>query len=259
MSNTTLPTTFKTICIDGDVIAYRYAAALEKPVNWEGDLWTLHSNANEVIKEIEDSLDFYADKFKADNVIVALTDSVNFRKELNPLYKSNRKSRKPITLKVVREYLTANWDAVMLPRIEGDDVMGIVASEFSNPEEVLLISVDKDFNSVPSYFYSMGKDTLVHITPRLADYYHMLQTLTGDTSDGYAGCPGCGPKTAEKLLGLPREINVNEVWPIVVQAYEKQGQSMEQALLMARMAYILRGKDYNKETNKVKLWTPNSL
>ena len=251
-----LPTTFKTICIDGDVIAYRFAAALEKPVNWEGDLWTLHSNYSEVITEVEESLEFYKNKFKADKVIVALTDSNNFRKELNPTYKSNRKGRKPITLKPVREYLTQHWKAITMPRIEGDDVMGIVASETSYPDDMVLISVDKDFNSVPAYFYNMGKDTLVHITPKLADYYHMTQTLTGDTTDGYSGCPSYGPKTAEKLLGEPREINIREVWPLVVQAFEKQGQSVEQALLMARMAYILRSKDYDKATNKVKLWSP---
>ena len=31
-------------------------------------------------------------------------------------------------------------------------------------------------------------------------YFHMMQTLTGDTADGYPGCPSVGKVTAEKIL-----------------------------------------------------------
>mgnify|MGYP003316371416 CR=1 FL=1 len=33
-----------------------------------------------------------------------------------------------------------------------------------------------------------------------ADYWHMHQTLTGDVSDNYKGCPTVGAKTASKIL-----------------------------------------------------------
>ena len=33
----------------------------------------------------------------------------------------------------------------------------------------------------------------------------MMQTLTGDSTDGYSGCPGIGVKTAQKDIRRPRK------------------------------------------------------
>jgi DNA polymerase-1 len=75
----------------------------------------------------------------------------------------------------------------------------------------------------------------------------------GDSTDGFGGLKGCGPRTAEKLL----EKN-GATWSTVVDAYKAKGQTAEDALLTARLARILRHGDYNKETNEVKLWQPES-
>jgi DNA polymerase-1 len=45
-------------------------------------------------------------------------------------------------------------------------------------------------------------------------------------------------------------------WQTVVNTYEKAGMTEEDALLNARMAFILRDGYYNKETKEIKLWTP---
>jgi hypothetical protein len=39
-----------TLLLDGDLIAYRIAAALETPVNWGDGLWTLHCYEDECNK-----------------------------------------------------------------------------------------------------------------------------------------------------------------------------------------------------------------
>jgi DNA polymerase-1 len=73
----------------------------------------------------------------------------------------------------------------------------------------------------------------------------------GDATDGYGGCPGIGPKTAEKLLDKH-----GAVWKTVVDAYLKAGLTEEDAIMNARMARILRAEDWDFENNEVKLWTP---
>jgi hypothetical protein len=40
------------------------------------------------------------------------------------------------------------------------------------------------------------------ITEAQADRFHMIQTLTGDVTDGYPGCPGIGPVKAEQILNV---------------------------------------------------------
>ena len=42
--------TRNTLLLDGDLIAYRIAAALETPINWGNGLWTLHCYEDECNK-----------------------------------------------------------------------------------------------------------------------------------------------------------------------------------------------------------------
>ena len=95
----------------------------------------------------------------------------------------------------------------------------------------------------------------------------MMQTLTGDTTDGYTGCPGIGPKTAEKILQAALAEGTTEAnpaqlreiyWQHVVKAYAKAGLSEEEALTQARVARICRNSDYDFKTKQVILWSPNN-
>ena len=46
-------------------------------------------------------------------------------------------------------------------------------------------------------------------------------------------------------------------WDTVVGAFEKAGQTEEDALVNARLAYILQHKDYDNDTKKINLWKPS--
>jgi len=46
-------------------------------------------------------------------------------------------------------------------------------------------------------------------------------------------------------------------WSTVVDAYESKGQTEEEALLNARLSYILRNpNEYNEKEGEIKLWNP---
>jgi DNA polymerase-1 len=81
----------------------------------------------------------------------------------------------------------------------------------------------------------------------------MIQTLTGDTVDGYSGVPKVGAVTANKMLA-DKDMPVKDMWEIVVKAYEKAGMNEQDALQQARVARILRHGEYDKKTGEVKLW-----
>ena len=82
----------------------------------------------------------------------------------------------------------------------------------------------------------------------------MLQTLTGDPTDGYPGCKGVGPVGATKALQGHPEGH----WGAIVALYEKQGLTEADALLNARMAYMLRAHNYDFNTKEITHWTPPS-
>ena len=46
-------------------------------------------------------------------------------------------------------------------------------------------------------------------------------------------------------------------WQTVVEAYESKNQTEEDALMNARLSYILRKKEeYNKKEGEIRLWMP---
>jgi DNA polymerase-1 len=170
----------------------------------------------------------------------------------------NRKAiRKPLVLKPLREYLIESYGAKLKPMLEGDDVMGILATHPTLvPGKKIIVSVDKDMKTIPGLFYRNleGKGEMLNISPAEACYWHMYQTLVGDTSDGYKGCPGVGPKAAEKIL--TNKHGIVNMWTSVVAAFKSKGFNEAAALVQARVARILHHTDYNFETKQPILWNP---
>ncbi len=249
----------RTILIDGDVIAYTAATVVEKEYDWGDDVWTLHSDFNEARKVAEDSIASIVNKLKSDHTVLVFSDDVNFRKSFYPDYKGNRKAtRKPIALKELKAWLGEQYDTWVRPGLEGDDVLGILSTHPKlYPGEKIIVSIDKDFKTIPGYFFNPQKDTQPQfISNKDADHWHLMQTLMGDATDGYPGCPGVGPKTAEKILADPAVDLTITAWDAVVKAYEKKGLTEEDALTQARCARILRYGDYDFKRKEPILWHP---
>jgi len=244
----------KVLLIDGDILLYKIAMNNEVETHWGDGLWTLHSDANICKADVDLVIDDLGASLEADDYVVALTDSKNFRKDVLPTYKNNRKDkRKPLALKELREYVIKKHRGIVWDNLEADDVMGIMATE-PTEEERIVVTIDKDLKTVPCNLSSDGLN-VERIPERLADYWFMIQTLTGDKVDGYDGVEGIGIKTAEKLIKKYTNVPLLDLWKIVKKIYVDKGYTEAEALQQARVARILRHGEYNKKTGKVKLWT----
>lgn len=238
--------------VDADIVAYQAAASCEQAYDWGDGIWTLHSFEEDSIRNFETILAKIKEKTEASKFVLAFSDSVNWRKSILPTYKGNRKdTRKPMLLGFLRLYAAEKYDVRLIPGLEGDDVIGLNATGTKHTSYVIC-SIDKDLKTIPGEHYNFGTELGFIVSEEEADYWHMFQTLTGDQTDGYAGCPGVGEVTATKILDGP-----GDAWEKVVKAYEKKGLSEEEALTQARVARILRFQDYDFDNNQVKLWTPN--
>lgn len=244
----------KVLLIDGDILLYKIAMNNEVETHWGDGLWTLHSDANICKADVDLVIEDLGSSLEADDYVVALTDSKNFRKDVLPTYKNNRKDkRKPLALKELREYVIKKHRGIVWDNLEADDVMGIMATE-PTEEERIVVTIDKDLKTVPCNLSSDGLN-VERIPERLADYWFMIQTLTGDKVDGYDGVEGIGIKTAEKLIKKYTNVPLLDLWKIVKKIYVDKGYTEAEALQQARVARILRHGDYNKKTGEVKLWT----
>lgn len=275
----------RVLLIDGDFIAYKTAAVIERPIHWGDGLWTLHAWANEGIESMDAEIARLSDNLRADKIVIALTDQgKNWRTDVYPLYKSNRKNtRKPVCLNPMREHLLAEYECFLRPGLEGDDVIGVLATHPTLiPGEKIIVSADKDFFTIPGKFVrTAGPDAgkLVTITEAEADRFHMIQSLAGDPTDGYPGCPGIGMDRAApiidgKLKAVPYEHTftrgprkgqveirfedqeADTVWEAIVSRYAAAGFGEEYALAQAQVARILRASDYNFTTKEPILWKP---
>lgn len=251
----------RTILVDADSIVFSAGVSNQTAIQWDEDLWTYHGDFGRARAQLDDKILELQEKLKADRVVLALSDyNEPWRKKVLTTYKSNRKDTpKPILFRPLREYCHEKYHTIQRHGLEGDDVLGILQTVSRPPEPIagerIICSIDKDMATVPGLHFDWDKDEEVReVSPEEADRMHMMQTLTGDATDGYAGCPGIGPVRAERILqGLS---TVEEMWEAVVDAYGRAGLSEEEALAQARVARICRASDYDFKRKKVILWSP---
>ena len=122
----------------------------------------------------------------------------------------------------------------MKPGLEADDSMGIYATKFPGN---IIASPDKDMRQIPGTLYNF--DETFTITPEGGAAWHLIQSISGDQTDGYGGVPGIGIKRAESL-------------------FKEKGYTQVTALANARLARILTVDDYDFDKKEPKLWTPTS-
>jgi 5'-3' exonuclease len=249
-----------TLLIDGDLVLFKGTVAVEREICWDGENWTLHSNAEEAWVAVEDQLHKLFKRFKTEEHVIAFTSSPTFRHALSPSYKGNRVGqRKPVAYAATKERLgRKGYTIASEPALEADDVLGILATR--NPDDTIICSTDKDMRTVPCMLWDDKE--LTKITEAEADYKHLYQTLVGDASDGYPGCPGIGPVKAAKLLDATAWTSdcgltwPQAMWMQVAAAFEKAKLTEEDALLQARLARILRVEDWDAEKREPILWQP---
>jgi DNA polymerase-1 len=252
------------LVVDGDIYVYRIAAACQKTLVFGDEVHT-SVNREEMTDQIKTEFRRIEEDYYGTVCAVAFScpSSEGFRKKLYPQYKENRKgTQKPVGFGYLKEFVSANYNVLEVDELEADDILAICAT--TPDKEYHVVSTDKDFLTVPGWAV-IESMTMPQTNPHWAghcetwhrkqseeeaQYYHFFQTLTGDPTDNYPGCPGVGKVTAKKLL------DEDCSWKTVVEAYEQRGLTEEDALTNARCAYLLQYQNYDFKKKKVKLWQP---
>lgn len=246
-----------TLLLDADIIAFKIASVSQKTVQFDPeDEPCVHADDwEDVVPRIHSAIDALKEYLRTDDVIVCLScpTAENFRLDVLPSYKGKRDySKRPVHLGPIKDYMEANWPSYRRPRLEADDIMGILSTSKGG----IIVSEDKDMQTIPGLLFNPAKDTKARrITVSEADRFHLYQTLVGDTVDCYSGCPGIGPVKAEWWLSSPE---LGASWEAVEAAYWSKGLTEEDALIQARVARILRASDFNFNEKRPLLWTPDS-
>lgn len=259
--------TQRTLLVDADIFAFAAASATEGVFLFDGPGRppAVAKNLDAAFEKARRDIDTIANKLKATKVIVCLTDDVredgtldNFRCDFYPAYKHKRTTvRRPSTLREVKDFYEKHYETYRRPRLEADDCMGILSTHRTLvPGERVIVSGDKDMQTIPGLLFNPAKDKAVRrISEEAANRYFMQQAITGDTTDGYPGCRGLGAKS--KAVALLGEVSsLEDMWAVVVDAFESKGFTAEDALVQARCARILRASDWDFAARRPRLWVP---
>lgn len=210
--------------VDADILVYRFGFASE------GD------PAEFALARLSEFLDNLSLSGGIDEVWGYLTGHGNFRHEIavTAPYKGNRVAPKPYHFQLLREYMENKWGFEVIEGMEADDAIGIEAYR-NEPDETLIVSIDKDLNMIRGHHYNFVKEERYYVTEEEAIRNFYLQILTGDKVDNIIGLAGIGPVKSKKLL-----IDCNtelEMYEAVLKAYDGDE---ARVLENARLLWILR-------------------
>lgn len=257
-----------TILGDADIFAFKYAAKTEDKYYFDGDDAppAIDADFDAAIAGVEEYIGELQEKLKASEVIICLSDpNANFRKGIYEPYKAKRDhSTRPVFLQDVKDWFKTKYKTYQRDTLEADDCMGILATHPTLVKgDKVIVSEDKDMQTIPGLLYNPRKDTKIRKISRLeADRFHLWQAVVGDTCDGYPGAKGVGKKSPH-ALGVLASKTVAEMWTHVLAAHAKtlkttvdDPQVEASALVQARLARILRATDWDFESKRPRLWMP---
>lgn len=158
---------------------------------------------------------------KPDYIAVAFdVHAPTFRHKIYEPYKANRDAMPEdlrISVPYIRDIIAAyNIPIVEMEGYEADDIVGALSHKFASDDlTVYMMTPDKDYAQLVTenaYLYKPKKggddpqvwgveDVCLNFNIENCSQVIDILGLMGDASDNIPGCPGVGPKTAQKLIG----------------------------------------------------------
>ncbi len=182
-----------------------------------------------------------------------------FRHEEYPAYKAQRPPM-PEEIGLSIPYIEKILDGFRIPAIsvegfEADDTIGTLAHQAEKEEfEVYMMTPDKDYAQLVTEHIVMykprrsGKPQEIWGVKEVQENFGIEQPmqvidilgLMGDASDNIPGCPGVGPKTAQKLIADYGSIEglYEHLGELKGKLKERVGENKEQVLLSKHLATI---------------------
>ena len=244
------------LAVDADTYIFRAAWAASTPMDGpDGEVRICDADVAKA--ELEAMIRGLLRAAKKKSPIFCLTGRSVFRYKVAGNYKQKRKTKAKIQgytdlRKAVETDGIIGFPSFFFDELEADDLVGLLGNGAFGSEPLMMASGDKDFKCVPGIHFDCRSGKRSRRSRDEAETAHRHQTLTGDTSDGYPGCPGVGPVKATEIL------TESDSWDAVIKAFKRKGYTYEDFLTQARLSRILWSRhDFPLRTREVRLFKPN--
>ncbi|WP_119343834.1 DNA polymerase I [Facilibium subflavum] len=255
------------VLVDGSSYLFRAFHALPQLTNSQGEPTGAMFGVINMLRKLPS-------QFNTDYVAVVFdAKGKNFRHELYPQYKANRKAMADelrMQVEPLHELIQkSGYPLICIEGVEADDVIGSLAIKLAKDGHNVIISTgDKDMaqlvNGNVTLIDTMKNQTMdsdfvkqkFGISPhQIVDYL----ALVGDTSDNIPGVPKVGPKTAVKWLCEYQDLQ--GVMDHADQITGKVGENLRNSLTMLPLSYKLAtikcDMDLAYALDQLKMQTPD--
>ena len=218
----------KVILADFDSLAYftlysgRDEFGDKNPEFTEDDIEFLKGKLSEMILKALNAVDKY---FDVTATYIFIRGDRNFRKEIYPLYKSNRPPKPPL-VNLLYDYMKETYGAIEANGAEAEDFVYTFAKKLGNKCVILFCDHDiLEVGEVPLFNYQKEKWLIQTKSQALLEKYKKL--IVTETSDNVNLCPKLGVKHFEKFYS--EDMTIEELEEQALISYTKAWKNEELA------------------------------
>jgi len=232
--------------IDGDIIAYRCSASAQ------------HEPEDVAVLRVDNMMRDILRESESTEYSNFLTGKGNFRYDIYPEYKANRKDKpKPVHLQACRDYMVTKWNAVISEGCEADDLIGIAATDCDDMMAYVICSVDKDLKMIPGHHFNFVTKDRTFVSPLTGMKNFYKQLILGDVSDNIPGYDGKARQKWPKFMQHHHDnieycSNAIDMYTYAREIYTNEAQNI---ILNGRLLHIQRevGEIWNPPNLQVKV------
>jgi len=198
------------ILIDADSLIFASCYRSKKDINYEIYPENFYTDIKDSINKFDEQymkiINDLEEVYTIDQIVTFNGSKGNFRKQITPTYKANRKKQTlPPLLHPMHQYVKDNYDSKYCYGMETDDLVARYWKKLSDEfgrDDVLIVSIDKDYKQFPCliYNYHYKHKVILDISESEALYNFYEQMIMGDTADNVNYFKGKGKKFAEKYF-----------------------------------------------------------
>jgi hypothetical protein len=174
--------------IDADILVYSVGFASDASAKAAG---IPHEPVSYALNGVKETIEKLCNEVEATSRELYITGRENFRFDVYPEYKANRKdAAKPTHYQAIRDYLIKYHGAVVSNGCEADDLLG-EAQVKQGAGSSVIITKDKDLNMIEGWKYNWSptqRDNGMYYVKRLDGLRcFWKQMLQGDATDNIPG------------------------------------------------------------------------
>lgn len=211
--------------VDADIVAFRCAASAE------------NDPVDVALHRVDVMLDETMVLTQSDSYRCFLSGSNNFRYEIYPEYKANRKDKAdPVHRQACIDYIVRKWNGEVSDGKEADDDIGIASGQ-----DTIISSIDKDLRQIPGKHFNLVSKVLDVVNEWQGHFNFYSQLVLGDRADNIPGYDRIMRNTIPKFLQSDFD---------ALNSYETEQEMFEHVWNM----YDSAGHVANMELNGQLLW-----